>query len=150
MPSHRNDGQKARKEVTPFSFVPSEKGKRRATEEKGAAGSAYTHKRFGEALAELVREHQADPWRSNLKDFAREAGIPYSTLRSAAMGRTQPPREMIELVAKTLSIPPSYFREYRVLMIAEALEANPELAGTIYSFVLEKLGHDSRSDKEGK
>ena len=38
MPSHRNDGRKVKKEVVPFGFVPSEKGKRRATEEKGAAG----------------------------------------------------------------------------------------------------------------
>ncbi len=112
----------------------------------GAAYRHYSHTTFGHALAELLRERQGDPWRANLKDFARELGIPYSTLRNAAMGRTQPPLELLEKVAARIGIPPSFFREYRVLKIAEAIEQNPELAGTIYDFVLEQLGDSPQEE----
>jgi transcriptional regulator with XRE-family HTH domain len=100
----------------------------------------YTHMSFGEALADLLREHQGRPWRPSLQEFAREVGINYATLRSAVMGRTQPPVEMIEAVAARLGVDPRYFREYRVKKICRLLESQPELAGQVFEYCMSLAG----------
>ena len=110
----------------------------------------YSHEPFGTALAIALRERDSNPWRTNLKEFAQEVQIPYSTMRSAAMGRTQPSREMLERVAAKLGLDPTYFREYRISLINEAIESHPELAGSIWDYVLGVLDLAKGSKESGK
>jgi hypothetical protein len=98
----------------------------------------YTHESFGVALADLLREHQHNPYRANLYAFADELpeGISYAALRLAVNGKVVVRPELIEACAKVLGVPPSYFKEYRVHQILEALESHPQLAGLIYETVM--------------
>ncbi len=98
----------------------------------------YTHKSFGEALAELLREHQHNPYRANLYAFADELPerISYAALRLAVNGKVIVKPELIEARAEVLGVPPSYFREYRTHQILEALESHPQLAGLVYETVM--------------
>ena len=98
----------------------------------------YTHQSFGVALADLLREHQHNPYRANLYAFADELpeGISYAALRLAVNGKVVVRPELIEACANVLGVPPSYFKEYRVHQILEALESHPELAGLVYETVM--------------
>jgi hypothetical protein len=100
----------------------------------------YTHLPLGEALIQLLFAHQANPWRTSLMGFAAEIGVNYATLRSAVMGRTVPKPALIETIAKTLGLEPSYFREYRIHKINEAttriMESRPEQAGRFYELIM--------------
>jgi transcriptional regulator with XRE-family HTH domain len=104
----------------------------------------YTHKAFGHALADLLRDYQGQMWRPNLQEFAQELGVNYHTLRSAVMGRTNPSPVVMERVAHRLNISPDYFREYRVYKMGRALEeileVRPDTAGKLYELVMAEVG----------
>jgi hypothetical protein len=91
--------------------------------------SERTEKPFGVALRDLVLalndEAFLTPSRNvNWMEFTRATiarkGVKYETLRKAVAGERPPGRSLIETVAATLGIQPTFFAEYR---LAEAQRA---------------------------
>jgi plasmid maintenance system antidote protein VapI len=76
-----------------------------------------TRLRFGDALADLLRENDytTSTGNPNWHAFARELdGIHYETLRKAVNGQRGVTPELIEEVARALRIRPQHFVEYRL------------------------------------
>jgi transcriptional regulator with XRE-family HTH domain len=99
----------------------------------------YTNQPFGEALAKILFEYQANPWRTSLRAFADEVGINYATMRSAVTGRTEPQTNLLEAVSRVLGIQPDYWREYRTHKIREALDSHPDLIGRLYEYTMAEI-----------
>jgi len=99
-----------------------------------AANTKYSAIPFRQALAELLFWHQG--YQINYSAFAEEADIVYTTLMSSISRGSQPSSDVMEKAAAALGIEPSYFHEYRVHKIYEAVAAHPELSGKVYELVI--------------
>jgi hypothetical protein len=76
-------------------------------------------RRFGDALRELVIEHDyaTRSGNPNWRAFAAELeGIHYETLRKAVAGERRPSRALLEECARVLRLRPEYFVEYRLYL----------------------------------
>ncbi len=83
-----------------------------------------SHKPFGDALTELVREVEdvyATQRGLKIATFAEVLdGVSPATLRAAVTGVTPPSPGLIEECARFLRVRPEYFREYRVAVLRAA------------------------------
>jgi hypothetical protein len=79
-----------------------------------------SHKPFGAALTELVREVEdvyATERGLKIATFAEVLdGVSPSALRAAVAGATAPSPALIEECARFLRVRPEYFREYRTAL----------------------------------
>jgi len=79
-----------------------------------------SHKPFGAALTELVREVE-DVYVTarglKIATFAEVLeGVSATTLRAAVVGAHEPSPALIEECARFLRVRPEYFREYRIAL----------------------------------
>ncbi len=84
------------------------------------------------------------PFRDTLASLMAETGTTYRELASETTlsagylnhlvhgNRPVPSNEVIAAIAKALGVAPEHFREYRVRVVSERLEAMPELADRLY------------------
>lgn len=101
----------------------------------------YTAKPFPEALGDLLRERHGDLMgRFSLKAFLEQIeGWGYEGMRQMVCGERTLKPEFIEQVAKALQIDPSFFIEYRMHQICEAVKAHPVLVGLFYEQVMSEV-----------
>ena len=84
------------------------------------------------------------PFRDTLASLMAETGTTYRELASETAlsagylnhlvhgNRPVPSNEVIAAIAKALGVAPEHFREYRIRVVSERLEAMPELADRLY------------------
>ena len=92
---------------------------------------------FGQALTALVREVEDDLFISSrglkINTFAEMLeGVSAPALAAAVAGAAPPSPRLLEECARFLRVRPEFFREYRVRVITEKLEAMPELVDRLY------------------
>ena len=79
----------------------------------------FTNKDFGDALKELLEEREL-----SYGQMAVKIGSSATYINDFIKKKLLPPRnEVIEKIAKALSIKPEYFKEYRSRRLAEKLRA---------------------------
>jgi transcriptional regulator with XRE-family HTH domain len=90
------------------------------------------------------RRYSSEPFGPTIERLMNESGITYRAL-AAKTGlsagylnhlvhgnRPVPSNEVIEQLADALDVDPDHFREYRVRVITERLEAMPEMIDRLY------------------
>ena len=90
------------------------------------------------------RRYSSEPFGPTIERLMNEGGITYRAL-AAKTGlsagylnhlvhgnRPVPSNEVIEQLADALDVDPDHFREYRVRVITERLEAMPEMIDRLY------------------
>ncbi len=90
------------------------------------------------------RRYSSDPFGETIERLMNESGITYRAL-AAKTGlsagylnhlvhgnRPVPSNEVVETLANALDVEPDHFREYRVRVITDRLEAMPELIDRLY------------------
>src|SRR5881628_2470117 len=90
------------------------------------------------------RRFSEDPFGASLERLMTQAGVTYRGL-AAKTGlsagylnhlvhgnRPVPSNEVIERLAQSLSVDPEHFREYRLRVITERLENEPDLVDRLY------------------
>jgi len=88
----------------------------------------YTAEPFGEAVERLMND-AAITYRA----LAAKTGLSAGYLNHLVHGnRPVPSNEVVEQLAEALDVEPDYFREYRVRVITERLEAMPEMIDRLY------------------
>lgn len=88
---------------------------------------SYVEEEFTTALAHaLTRKHMSQ------RKFAKVAGFNQATVSRLLSGTTPPSVEMMERIAHTLKIRPTYFMEYRAMklgqIVTDVLLANPAMS----------------------
>ena len=88
----------------------------------------FSEEEFGETVQRLMDE-QAVTYRQ----LAARTGLSAGYLNHLVHGnRPVPSNEVIERLADSLGVEPEHFREYRLRVITERLEAMPELVDRLY------------------
>jgi transcriptional regulator with XRE-family HTH domain len=90
------------------------------------------------------RRYSSEPFGPTIERLMNEAGITYRAL-AAKTGlsagylnhlvhgnRPVPSNDVVEQLADALDVDPDHFREYRVRVITERLEAMPEMIDRLY------------------
>jgi transcriptional regulator with XRE-family HTH domain len=90
------------------------------------------------------RRYSAEPFGPTIERLMNESGVTYRAL-AAKTGlsagylnhlvhgnRPVPSNEVVEQLADALEVEPDHFREYRVRVITERLEAMPEMIDRLY------------------
>jgi transcriptional regulator with XRE-family HTH domain len=90
------------------------------------------------------RRYSAEPFGLTIERLMNESGVTYRAL-AAKTGlsagylnhlvhgnRPVPSNEVVEQLATALDVDPDHFREYRVRVITERLEAMPEMIDRLY------------------
>jgi transcriptional regulator with XRE-family HTH domain len=88
----------------------------------------YSAEPFGPAVERLMNDSGL-----TYRALAAKTGLSAGYLNHLVHGnRPVPSNEIVEGLASTLGVEPDYFREYRVRVITERLEAMPELIDRLY------------------
>ena len=88
----------------------------------------FSEKPFGETLQVLMAETG-----TTYRERAARTGLSAGDLNHLVHGnRPVPSSEVIERLAAALGAEPDHFREYRIRVIGEQLEAKPELVDRLY------------------
>ena len=88
----------------------------------------FSREPFGETVQALMAESG-----TTYRTLAERSGLSAGYLHHLVHGnRPVPSNEVIGSVAKALGVEPDHFREYRVRVVTERLEASPQLADRIY------------------
>ena len=90
------------------------------------------------------RKYSAEPFGSTVERLMDETGTTYRALASKSGlsagylnhlvhgNRPVPSNDVVKALGKALGVAPEHFREYRLRMITERLEAMPELVDRLY------------------
>ncbi len=90
------------------------------------------------------RRFSTEPFGQTIERLMADTGVTYRALAEATGlsagylnhlvhgNRPVPSNEVIATLAKALGVEPEHFREYRVRVITEKLEAMPELVDRLY------------------
>jgi transcriptional regulator with XRE-family HTH domain len=90
------------------------------------------------------RRYASDSFGPAVERLMNETGLTYRALASKTSlsagylnhlvhgNRPVPSNDVVETLAKALDVEPEHFREYRVRVITEKLEAMPELVDRLY------------------
>src|SRR5436305_3789552 len=90
------------------------------------------------------RKYSEEPFGSTVERLMGETGVTYRALADKTNlsagylnhlvhgNRPVPSNEVVETLAKALGVDPAHFREYRLRVITERLEAMPELIDRLY------------------
>jgi transcriptional regulator with XRE-family HTH domain len=78
---------------------------------------------------ELLRLLETQPKPMSLRALAAKVDVQQSHLSRVlgAKGARTPSRELLERIAKVLGVPPEHFREYRQLLVIEAIKSDVDL-----------------------
>jgi transcriptional regulator with XRE-family HTH domain len=88
----------------------------------------FGEKPFGPTLQELMAETG-----TTYRALAQRTGLSAGYLNHLVHGnRPVPSNEVIAGLAEALGVEPEHFREYRIRVITERLEAMPELVDRLY------------------
>ena len=88
----------------------------------------YASESFGPAVERLMNETGV-----TYRALAAKTGLSAGYLNHLVHGnRPVPSNEVVETLADALEVEPEHFREYRLRVITERLEATPELADQRY------------------
>jgi transcriptional regulator with XRE-family HTH domain len=88
----------------------------------------FSEKSFGSTLQELMAETG-----TTYRALAQRTGLSAGYLNHPVHGnRPVPSNEVIGGLANALGVEPEHFREYRIRVITERLEAMPELVDRLY------------------
>ena len=88
----------------------------------------FSEKPFGPTLQDLMSETG-----TTYRALAQRTGLSAGYLNHLVHGnRPVPSNEVIRGLASALGIEPEHFREYRIRVITERLEAMPELVDRLY------------------
>jgi transcriptional regulator with XRE-family HTH domain len=88
----------------------------------------FSEKPFGATLQELMAETG-----TTFRALAQRTGLSAGYLNHLVHGnRPVPSNEVIAGLADALGVEPEHFREYRIRVITERLEAMPELVDRLY------------------
>jgi transcriptional regulator with XRE-family HTH domain len=88
----------------------------------------FSEKPFGPTLQELMAETG-----TTYRALAQRTGLSAGYLNHLVHGnRPVPSNEVIAGLADALGVEPEHFREYRIRVITERLEAMPELVDRLY------------------
>src|SRR6516162_2612515 len=83
---------------------------------------------FGRSVERLMNEQGL-----TYRGLAETSGLSAGYINHLVHGnRPVPSNEVIDRLAKSLAVKPEHFREYRLRLIAERLEATPELVDRLY------------------
>ncbi|MBX5473734.1 MAG: helix-turn-helix domain-containing protein [Thermoleophilia bacterium] len=90
------------------------------------------------------RRFSEEPFGPTMERLMAEAGVTYRELAARTSlsagylnhlvhgNRPVPSNEVVERIARALGVEPEHFREYRLRVITERLEAMPELIDRLY------------------
>jgi transcriptional regulator with XRE-family HTH domain len=90
------------------------------------------------------RRYAAEPFGAAVERLMNETGVTYRALAAKTDlsagylnhlvhgNRPVPSNDVVEILAKALGVDPEYFREYRLRVITEKLEAMPDLVDRLY------------------
>jgi transcriptional regulator with XRE-family HTH domain len=88
----------------------------------------FSSEPFGSAIERLMNESG-----TTYRGLAAKTDLSAGYLNHLVHGnRPVPSNEVVEQLAKALDIDPDHFREYRVRVITERLEAMPEMIDRLY------------------
>jgi transcriptional regulator with XRE-family HTH domain len=88
----------------------------------------FSDQPFGATVQSLMTET-----RTTYRALAERTGLSAGYLNHLVHGnRPVPSNDVIATLAKALGVEPEHFREYRVRVITERLEAMPELVDRLY------------------
>jgi transcriptional regulator with XRE-family HTH domain len=88
----------------------------------------FSSESFGEAIERLMEETGV-----TYRGLAAKSGLSAGYLNHLVHGnRPVPSNEVVERLADALGVEPEHFREYRLRLITERLEAMPELVDRLY------------------
>src|SRR5215467_1763516 len=88
----------------------------------------YASEPFGPAVERLMNETGV-----TYRGLAAKTGLSAGYLNHLVHGnRPVPANDVVETISGALDVDPEYFREYRVRVITERLEAMPELVDRLY------------------
>jgi transcriptional regulator with XRE-family HTH domain len=88
----------------------------------------YSDQPFGATIERLMAETGV-----TYRGLADKAGLSAGYLNHIVHGnRPVPSNEVVARIAKSLGVEPEHFREYRIRVITERLEAMPELIDRLY------------------
>jgi transcriptional regulator with XRE-family HTH domain len=88
----------------------------------------YTSEPFGPAVERLMNETGV-----TYRALAAKTGLSAGYLNHLVHGnRPVPSNDVVEVLAKALDVEAEHFREYRVRVITEKLEAMPDLVDRLY------------------
>jgi transcriptional regulator with XRE-family HTH domain len=88
----------------------------------------FSEKPFGPTLQELMAETG-----TTYRALAHRTGLSAGYLNHLFHGnRPVPSNEVIAALAEALGVEPEHFREYRIRVITERLEAMPDLVDRLY------------------
>jgi transcriptional regulator with XRE-family HTH domain len=88
----------------------------------------YASDSFGPAVERLMNESGV-----TYRGLAAKTGLSAGYLNHLVHGnRPVPSNDVVETLAKALDVEPEHFREYRLRVITEKLEALPDLVDRLY------------------
>jgi transcriptional regulator with XRE-family HTH domain len=88
----------------------------------------YASEPFGPAVERLMNETGV-----TYRALAAKTGLSAGYLNHLVHGnRPVPSNDVVETLARSLDVEPEHFREYRVRVITERLEAMPDLVDRLY------------------
>jgi len=88
----------------------------------------YASEQFGPAVGRLMNETGV-----TYRALAAKTGLSAGYLNHLVHGnRPVPSNDVVEVLAKALDVEAEHFREYRVRVITEKLEAMPDLVDRLY------------------
>ena len=88
----------------------------------------YSSDPFGPSVERLMEERGV-----TYRALAAETGLSAGYLNHLVHGnRPVPSNDVVETLAEALDVDPEYFREYRLRVITEKLEAMPDLVDRLY------------------
>jgi transcriptional regulator with XRE-family HTH domain len=88
----------------------------------------YSSEAFGPAVERLMNETGV-----TYRALAAKTGLSAGYLNHLVHGnRPVPSNDVVETLAKALDVEPEHFREFRLRVITEKLEAMPELVDRLY------------------
>jgi transcriptional regulator with XRE-family HTH domain len=88
----------------------------------------FSEQPFGPTIERLMTETG-----TTYRALAAKTGLSAGYLNHLVHGnRPVPSNEVVETLAEALDVEPEHFREYRVRLITERLEAMPELVDRLY------------------
>jgi transcriptional regulator with XRE-family HTH domain len=88
----------------------------------------YSSDSFGAAVERLMNETGV-----TYRALAAKTGLSAGYLNHLVHGnRPVPSNDVVETLAKALDVEPEHFREYRLRVITERLEARPDLVDRLY------------------
>ena len=88
----------------------------------------FSEEGFGDTVQRLMDEHGV-----TYRQLATRTGLSAGYLNHLVHGnRPVPSNEVVRTLADSLGVEPEHFREYRIRVITERLEAMPELVDRLY------------------